>query len=372
MVYTVSQYIQDFDLWERMESNRSPVSFELEITPRCGNDCVHCYINRPIHDETAKNRELSLEEIERIAGEAVELGAVWCLVTGGDPLVRKDFSEIYLTLKRKGLMTSVFTSATLLQPDHVSLFKSYPPRHLEVSVYGVTRETYERVTRKAGSFQRFRKNLDALSRAGVPIRLKTMALTSNLSEFEAISKFCRERTSGLFRYDPMLHLRVDGDRERNREIRAQRLPPEVIIALERSDSSRMECLERGYDTYIVPEVPAGDSRRLIQCGAGINGFYVGWDGMFQLCGSLRHPDCLYDLRTGNVKYALREWVPRVRGIESTDERYLERCHRCPIVNLCAWCPAHAYLETGRLDRPVNYFCEVAHARAAMLKAVKAG
>lgn len=60
-------------------------------------------------------------------------------------------------------------------------------------------------------------------------------------------------------------------------------------------------------------------------------------------------------------------MPRVRDVRSTRQEFLERCHRCPIINLCLWCPAHSHLETGVLDKPVEYFCQVAHARAANLK-----
>jgi len=52
---------------------------------------------------------------------------------------------------------------------------------------------------------------------------------------------------------------------------------------------------------------------------------------------------------------------------SRRREFFERCRRCPIVNLCLWCPAHSYLETGELDRPIDYFCEVAQARAAAVR-----
>lgn len=59
-------------------------------------------------------------------------------------------------------------------------------------------------------------------------------------------------------------------------------------------------------------------------------------------------------------------MPRVRDLRGTNPDFLERCRRCEIINLCLWCPAHAALETGAMDAWVEYFCEVAHARAAAL------
>ena len=148
--YLTSVPLPDFTLWEKIKNRRSLVSFDLEITARCNNDCRHCYINLPANDKTAAEKELTVEEIKEIADEAVSLGALWCLITGGEPLLRPDFEEIYLSLKRKGLLISVFTNANLITKEHIQLFHRYPPRDIEVTVYGVTEATYERVTRKAG------------------------------------------------------------------------------------------------------------------------------------------------------------------------------------------------------------------------------
>jgi MoaA/NifB/PqqE/SkfB family radical SAM enzyme len=100
--FTVFTDVPDFHLWDRMSAGRVPLSFDIEVTARCNNDCAHCYINLPAGDAAARARELTLEEIGSIAEQAVKLGALWCLITGGEPLLRPDFPEIYLLLKRKG------------------------------------------------------------------------------------------------------------------------------------------------------------------------------------------------------------------------------------------------------------------------------
>ena len=226
--------LDQFSLWEKTKAKRVPFSFELEVTARCNNDCRHCCINLPAgRQERPRDKELSFEEIKKLADEAVSLGALWCLITGGEPLLREDFSSVYLYMKRKGLLVSVFTNATLITEEHIRLFQKYPPRDIEVTVYGVTRETYERVTRRAGSYTAFMKGLDLLLESGVKVRLKAMALRSNLHEMPEIARFCREKTKDYFRLDPFLHLRYDRNARRNEEIRSERLSPEEIAALER-------------------------------------------------------------------------------------------------------------------------------------------
>ncbi|HEX2988277.1 MAG TPA: hypothetical protein VHS06_08920, partial [Chloroflexota bacterium] len=73
--------IQDLPLWEKMAAKRAPVSFDLEVTGRCNNNCRHCYINLPAGDSAAENAELGTRELLGIARQATDLGAVWCLLT---------------------------------------------------------------------------------------------------------------------------------------------------------------------------------------------------------------------------------------------------------------------------------------------------
>jgi radical SAM protein with 4Fe4S-binding SPASM domain len=366
--------IQDFPLWSKLVAKSAPLSFDLEITARCNNDCRHCCINLLAGDQTAKADELSVNEILGIARQAVGMGAMWCLLTGGEPLLRDDFPDIYLGLKRLGLLVSVFTSACLVAPVHVELFKKYPPRDLEVTVYGATPETYERVTRRPGSFGAFVRGLDLLLDAGVKVRLKAMALRSNAHEFDEISRFCRERTKDYYRFDPLLHLRFDRDPARNEKIRAERLSPAEVVAVEQADEQRLGALRRGCENgeLICPELKHQECDHLFHCGAGNGSFAVGYDGTFRLCSSLWHSDTTYDLRRGTLREAWEEWVPRVRDLRGTNPEFLEKCHRCSLINLCLWCPAHAALETGALDEWVEYFCAVAHERAAALQAEQEG
>ena len=217
--------IQNFSLWDKMSSHRGLFSFDLEIIARCNNDCRHCYINLPAGDQYARSQELTIQEISTLADQAVELGAVWVLISGGEPLLRDDFQEIYILLKRKGLLVSVFTNATLIRDEHIALFKKYPPRDIEITVYGTTQETYERVTGRVGSFAAFKNGLNRLLDNGIKIRLKAMAIRSNFHELQSIAAFCRNHTKDYFRFDPQLHLRFDRNEDRNILIKSERLTP---------------------------------------------------------------------------------------------------------------------------------------------------
>lgn len=355
--------LPDLALWDKLEGRRIPLSFDLEVTARCNNNCRHCYINLPPDDKAALHDELTLEEISHLADQAVSLGSLWCLITGGEPLLREDFFDLYRVLKKKGLLVSVFTNACLVTDEHIKLFRSYPPRDIEVTVYGATGETYERVTRSSESYAAFRRGLTLLLEGGVKVDLKTMALRSNMHELQVIARFCRERMKDFFRFDPMLHLRFDGNERRNGEIRAERLSAEEIIGIEQADPERSAAMEKtcGMLETAIPE--AGQDQRLFQCHAGGESFAVSYNGLFRLCSSLWQRDCLYDLRQGTLAEAWFDFTPRIRAITSDNTEFLETCRLCPLMNLCQWCPARAHLECGHMDVRCGYFCRVAQARA---------
>jgi len=367
--YVSRRRLPDLPLWDRLKEKRAAMSFDLELTARCNLNCRHCYINLPAGDREARARELAVPEIERIAGEAVSLGAVWCLVTGGEPLLRPDFFDAYLALRRRGLLVSVYTNATLINEEHARFFKRYPPRDIEVTAYGATRETYERITRVPGSYDAFMRGLGLLLEGGARVRLKAMALRSNLAELARIAEFCRARTTDYFRFDPFLHYRFDRDPLRNADIETERLDAAEIVALEQGDRERFGALEKHRDEFVMTGAPDDGCRHLFRCGAGKRNFVVGHDGRFKICLSLVHPDFLFDLRQGSLEEAWKDFVPRALARTSSRADYLSRCARCPIVNLCLWCPANAHLECGELDAPIEYFCQVAHARAAALTGI---
>ena len=375
--------IQDLPLWKKLNFSDMPLAFHLDLTERCNLNCKHCYINHPANDLRSKSLELSVVEINSIADQAANMGTMWCLLSGGEPLLRSDFTDIYLSLKKRGFLINLFTNATLINEHHIDLFKNFPPRDLEVTVYGITKETYESVTRVSGSFNAFLRGLNLLLDNKIKVTLKAMVLRSNKQELFEMKRFCEERTSNQFRFDPMLHLRYDRDPLRNKEIIAERLDPQEIVALEMVDKKRFQDMLDSYDNLIFPEVVTYEDclgidnkskskecqrfGKLFRCGIGRNEYAISFDGHLCLCSTLRSPGLTYNLREGSLQDGLNFLRKKIFDMETESIEILKTCKSCKIVNLCMWCPAMAYLETGNLEGEVPYFCQVAHARAAALE-----
>ncbi|MCJ7773599.1 MAG: radical SAM protein, partial [Desulfobacterales bacterium] len=122
--YVISAPLPGHAVWKSIAGDkRKLLSLYLELTARCNNNCTHCYVNVHANDKDSQKKELTLEELKHVIDEAASMGALWCNITGGEPLLRKDFSDIYLYIKKKGLLVSVFTNATLIRDEHIRLFK---------------------------------------------------------------------------------------------------------------------------------------------------------------------------------------------------------------------------------------------------------
>lgn len=343
---------------------------EMELTERCNFDCVHCAINRPATDACAA-RELRLTEIRDILQQAAALGALTVRFTGGEPLLREDFAEVYLAARRLGLRVALITNAALVTPELADLLARVPPLgKVEVSVYGMTPETAAAVTRRSGAYEATQRGLKLLRERRVPFVVRTVVLPQNrheLGEFEAWSGTLPGGQAPPF-VVLLLSLRSRRDSvAKNCRIVALRTDPaEVVRLLNRRGLAYREETRQFCRRFLGV---LGD--KIFSCGAGEVGCVDAYGG-FQMCLGLRHPDTVYELRAGSLADALERFFPRWRAARSQQPEFLRRCARCFLRGLCEQCPAHAWAEHGTLDTPVEYFCAVAHAQAVDLDLLQPG
>jgi radical SAM protein with 4Fe4S-binding SPASM domain len=334
---------------------------DIELTERCNNDCIHCSINLPAGDP-ARAREWSAGAWKALLDEAAGLGALVVRMTGGEPLLREDFEEIYLHARKRGLRVMLFTNATLVTPGLARLLREVPPLEpAEVSVYGMTRESYEAVTRTPGSFGAFRRGLDLLRGHGVRLAVKGAVLPPTRPELDAFETWAAglDGASGPPPSALLLDLRSRRDGGKNALIAGLRIGGDEFVALARRRGEaavaewRDFCARSGgpRDDRLFTCLPMGGS-------AAIDPY-----GRLQYCLALRHPDTVIDLAEAPLREAVTDFLPRVRDMRATDPAYLERCGRCFLRGLCEQCPAKSWAEHGTLDTPVEYFCGIAHAQA---------
>ena len=222
-------------LHQRVLAERVPVNGTIEVTRRCPLGCVHCYNNLPMDDREARDGELTREEHCRILDEIAEAGCLWLLYTGGEVFARPDFLDIYTYAKRKGLLVSLFTNGTLITQAVADRLAEHRPFQIEITLYGRTAETYERITGVPGSYERCMRGIRLLTERGLPLRLKTMAITLNQHEIGEMKQFVQNDLGLEFRFDGMINCRIDC----SQSPLAVRLEPEQIVAFDLQDPKRV-------------------------------------------------------------------------------------------------------------------------------------
>lgn len=373
--YCVTRPGATVDLW----NGRHPVltSLDIELTERCNNDCVHCCINLPIGDRAARERELSTDQWKAVLTEAAGLGALSVRLTGGEPLLRPDFEELYLFARRLGLKVLIFTNARLITSRLADILAQVPPlERIEITVYGMSQESCDAVTRAEGAYRQFARGVRLLLDRGVPFVVKGALLPPNRGEMEEFESWAATIPwmDTPPSYSMFFDLRFRRDSGvRNDLIRSVRLSPDDgVSVLARRNREYVEQMRQFRARFMGPH-----GAKLFSCGAG-HGACIDAYGLAQACLPLRHPDTVYNLRDGDgiregaLREALTEFFPMLRTMRAANPDYLRRCARCSLRGLCEQCPAKSWTEQGTLDTPVEYFCRVAHAQARHLGWLRQG
>lgn len=345
------------DLQRRLAGRRVPINGTIEVTWRCNLTCAHCYNNLPLTDRQARRDELTYDEHCRILDEIADAGCLWLLFTGGEVFVRPDFLDIYAFARRKGFLVTIFTNGTTVTERVADRLAELPPFRIEITLYGRTRETYERVTGVAGSFDACMRGVRLLRERGIFPSLKTVATRANHHEIPALREYVEGELGGAFRFDCMLNARLGG----SPAPAAWRMRPEEIVAHDLRDPRRCQewrrLVEAGRDAASRGDEPA----RLYGCGGGVHAFAIDPVGRLRVCGlSTAHG---YDLRTGSF---IAGWEGEIGAIRARLARRRTKCTACGLKDLCSMCPAMGELEHGDPETPVEAFCQVAHLRAAAL------
>jgi radical SAM protein with 4Fe4S-binding SPASM domain len=345
------------ELHRQVLSQRTPTEATIEITHRCPLNCAHCYNNLPMGDVEARRKELTYEEHCHLLDELFDAGCLWLLYTGGEIFGRRDFLDIYTYAKRKGFLITLFTNGTLITPQIADYLAEWPPFAIEITLYGRTKETYEKLTGIPGSFERCMRGIRLLLERKLPLKLKTVAVTLNLHEVWEMKRFAEEDLGLEFKFDAMMSPRIDC----SQSPLGVRLTPEETVELDLQDARRASEWKSFAAQFRGTKFTNETSGEAYHCGGGLNAFAVDPQGRMSIC-VLSHFDT-YDLRQGSLREGWEDFLLRVRRRKLTQ---ITKCVRCEIKAMCGMCPANGELENKDAEKPVDFLCHVAHLRATAL------
>jgi len=332
-----------YPLHDEAARKNIPIVGELDLTMRCNLSCAHCYCFQDIN-----KKELDFDEVCRILNEITEAGCLWLLFTGGEPFIRPDFLDIYTYAKKKGLIITIFTNGTLITSEIADYLKEWPPFSVEISLYGATQETYEKVTGVVGSYKKCLDGIEMLLKCKIPLKLKTLVTKLNRHELWMMKRYAEERDLD-FRFDALINPRLDGS---NKPCQL-RISPYEAVEIDLADSRRRESWEKLYK-----ECAGSLTRRidvLYPCSLNMWSFHITAYGELHHCLIAQEPS--FNLRQKSFSKSWKELITEFQTIKSGEKN---KCKECELFPLCAPCPAWAKLENGNPNIIVEYTCQIAH------------
>ena len=348
-------------LYTKAARRRIPLSGTFELSPLCNFACRMCYVRKTPAEVRSHDRPmLGFDDWLRIAREGRVQGLLFLLLTGGEPFLWPRFWELYGALVDMGMLVAINTNGSLIDEGALEKLKQRPPRRVNITLYGGSDGTYERLCGVKGVFGRVDRAIRSLKAAGIPVKLNCSLTPQNASDLEAIVNYAKELELQLdlahYMFPP---IRRDPDaigvnerftpeetaRSRVRGIELQLGQEACRAFLDRVKLGRAEPpgLEEGcYDPV--------DGR--VRCRAGSASFWVTWDGYVTACGMM--PEPRVDLGSRNFADVWRELTEATAAV-----RLSGVCERCENRLLCHPCAAMAAAETGRTEGVPQYLCHVA-------------
>ncbi len=338
-------------LHQKAREKGIPVSGTFELTSRCNFNCKMCYVHTAECNQ--KNDELPAQWWIETAKQAVSEGMVFLLLTGGEPLLHKEFPYIYTELKKLGLVISINTNGYLLSGETAELFRKYPPNRLNVSLYGSNDDTYERLTGVRG-FSTVIKNVENMLSMGIDVRFNCSLAKENYSDMEGIFNVAREMNLHI-KTTPYMYpkTRAAGTVGEN----SGRLDPlqaaqcrvgwSLLRYSPKEFVDRANGMKKGiamFEQECVEDVEPGK----VRCRAGKTSIWINKNGEMSPCGII---DKSFDIKELGFSEAWKQVKEYTESITLPIQ-----CQVCKYRHFCNVCAAVCYTETGNYSSVPEFVC----------------
>ena len=360
--------LQDYGTMERAMMVRAaqrgePINGSMELLPLCNMNCDMCYVRLTRAEMEARGRMRSGAEWLALGTEMARMGTLFLLLTGGEPLLHPDFREIYLGLKKLGMILTVNTNATLIDEEWADFFGKNKPRRINITLYGADNRAYETLCHHPGGFDRVVNAVKLLRDRGVDVRLGISVTPHNRADLDRVYRIAAELDVPL-NVDRYM---MPAIREREKPFCEQnRLLPEEAAAVrlqERHAELDAETFSQ-YRAMVLDTVdsytPGEEKPCAGTCLAGKCSFAINWQGLLRPCVITTEPAApVFEL---GFAAAWRQ----VSG-EFSALRYCSACSVCALRPLCPVCPVACKIETGDYMGRPEYLCRYAAETLRLLR-----
>ncbi len=337
-----------------------PVAGSFELTSRCNFSCGMCYIHDADQASCAAD-ELTAEQWLEIGKQAADAGTVFVLLTGGEPLIRRDFTEIYTGLKKLGLMISINTNGSLITDEIAALFEKNPPMRLNISLYADSEEGYLRQC-GVNAYAQVVSNIRRMKNAGVQVKLNVSFTKKNADRYRQLADLVRELElhcqTSVYMYPPV--------RKSGKPVPCSRLAPSDAASLRvywdllRGKNEQLKLSAEQLARLAARDCDeAGAPGEGVRCRAGHTAYWISASGEMLMCGMI-------PLSAGNVRDdGFGFCWQKTRDLMKT-VRMPAKCTTCRLRPVCCVCPAACFAETGDFSKAPPYLCEMSRSIAMEL------
>ena len=350
-------------LLAQAKQSHTPVNGSIELLPLCNMNCDMCYVRLSREEMERQGRLRTAEEWLEIGRQMKDAGVLFLLLTGGEPLLYPDFRELYLGLRRLGMILTINTNGTLIDEEWAAFFGTYKPRRVNITLYGADEKAYADLCHYPGGFARTISGIRLLQKYGVDVKVGGSLARANRGDLDRILEI-GEQMDVPVRVDTYM---MPAARERELPFAMQsRLEPEEaaqarVRALKREMGAELfgQYVAESIDRAEHPE-PAEEKPGQMACMAGQCSFTINWQGEMRPCVILGKPAIpVFESGFQNAWKKLME--------ETGNIRLSARCSVCHLRHLCRTCAASALLEAGSYEAVPEYMCRYAKETLRLLR-----
>jgi radical SAM protein with 4Fe4S-binding SPASM domain len=333
-----------------------PLSVQLDLTYRCNERCIHCYLD---HDD---HGEMTTAEIKDLLDQMADAGVFYLTVSGGEILMRRDFFEILEYARKRTFCIKLKTNGILIREKEAQRIKALGVESVQISIYSHVAEVHDSITKMPGSLKHSIEAIRRLRAHGIHVIMANVLMVQNMIDYPSVQALA-VALGAQFIMDPTITPMMDGDRS--------------ILNLNVDEAALREVFRNGAVVGNVeefcapPQGPDEEALDMLPCSAGHTACYVSPYGDI-------YPCVQFPLPSGNVRRMkfVDIWrnSPQLQEVRSITLRDMPSCAKCTHGATCTRCPGLAYME-GNMRGPSSQDCEKSFARTGIpsenLKARKA-
>jgi radical SAM protein with 4Fe4S-binding SPASM domain len=333
-----------------------PWSVHVDLTYRCNERCIHCYLDHEDHGE------MKTAEIKNVLEQLARSGTLFLTLSGGEIFLRADLFELLEFARSLHFDISLKTNALLIDAERAKKLRDLSVRKIQISIYSAEPEVHDAITKVRGSLERTLNAIRFLQAEGLNVKIACPLMKQNLMAYRNVQALAAE-LGVPYVLDMTITPKMDGDmsllqlRSSTKELLPILQDPSLNPKTCSPDSTQAAAALTGSATSSGIESRAFED---IPCSAGHNSCYISPYGDVFPCVQM-------PVSTGNLRQQKFEdiWfrsaeMNRVRAVR---ESQLPVCSKCSIRQYCERCPGLAQMEGGDLLGAYERACDLAEVNA---------